>query len=76
MKTALILVALVAGLMHIAHEIYQFVRAVFSGSFAFTIYYNRSGEAWLDAICFAIFLIIAILGLIFYIPEFKKGLMA
>jgi len=74
MKTAVILVALIAGLMHIAHEIYQFIRAVLSGSFAITIYYNRSGEAWLDAICFAMFLVIAILGLIFYIPEFKKKL--
>lgn len=67
-----IFTALVAGLIHILHEIYQFVRAVLSGSFAFKIYYNRHGEAWADAIAFAVFLIIAIMGLILYVREIKE----
>lgn len=66
-----IFTALCAGLIHILHEIYQFVRAVIGGSFAFTIYYNRHGEAWADAIAFVIFLIIAIVGLILYVHEIK-----
>jgi len=74
MKTALILIALIAGLMHVTYQIYLFVRMVLSGTFAVTIYCNRYGEAWLDAVFFAMFLVIAILGLIFYIPEFKKKL--
>lgn len=68
-----IFTALCAGLIHITHEIYQFIRAIISGRFAFTIYYNRHGEAWADAIAFTVFLIIAVVGLILYIWEMKTS---
>lgn len=73
-KTQLFIsIALISGLMHIIHEIYQFVRAVVSGTFAITIYYNRHGEAWVDAIAFIVFFMIAVVGLILYIKELYKN---
>ena len=57
---------------HIAHEILQFLIAISNGSFAITIYYNRHGEAWADAIAFAGLLILAIAGLILYFNDIKE----